>query len=275
MADTVLEFATDDPAAARALSELYHAAPKTTDPAARHYRLLRRVGGWTALAPGRAPYGAVLGDAWAFLEWRATEDLLAEPGAGRYLHAGGFRIGGRSVLLIGPSGAGKSTLAAHLAARGHRAWGDDLVRFAPPGRVFSASERSWKLDGKSLSDIELLKRKCADGVPGTLLASPNWYVSPAVFRDDWRAEPGRADVVVLLDAVAHTRPKAELVQSSTGAAAIQVAESLIGTGQGAAENGRDVLMTSVLEALGEATAWEVRGGTPAALADALERELGA
>jgi len=277
--ELVLDFATDDPSASAALQALYHAAPPappgggTDRPADLHYRLNRRPEGWLAHSPARPPFGPTsLSDAWAFLEWRATEDLLAAPRGAIYLHGAGICMGGRGVLLIGPSGAGKSTLAAHLAARGYRVWGDDLVRFAPVPRHFSASERSWKLDDKSLSDIELLSEVCAGGAPGTFFAPPCWYVSPAAIRVDWRAEPGSAGVVVLLEASRHAGP-ARVERTSEGAAALEVAQALIGADRVTTPGERANLMTSVLEALEDAVAFEARGNSPRALAVALEEAL--
>ena len=208
----------------------------------------------------------------AFLEWRATEDLLSRPD-GRYLHAAGVRIGSRSVLVVGPSGAGKSTLAAHLLVRGYLSWGDDLVRFAVPHRRFSAVPRSWKLDPNTLIAINLVSLLTAEAAQGMILAPDTVYASPAAFRRVWQAPDAPADVVVLLDRVRHHGPP-HLQRTSEGAAAIETARMLIGGPEGHSE-GDHTAMEGVLDALSGLTAYRASGGPPAALAQALERELAA
>ena len=269
VASHVLEFASDDPFCVRAIAELYHAATPTDRPPTRRYRLDRATGGYVARAPARAPFGpARLGDAWAFLEWRATEDLLLEPGGEVFLHAAGAQVHGRGVLLVGPSAAGKSTLAAHLLARGHPAWGDDLVLFATDKMQFASVPRSFKLDAKALSDIFLLAALCTSAAVGTFLAPECWYVSPAAVRRCWAAGPGAADLVVLLDGGRSGPPR--LDPMSPGEAAIRVVQSLL-SGPTRLE-GPD-LRPRVLEALGGARAVRAGGGPPGALAQALEQEL--
>jgi len=208
-----------------------------------------------------------------FLEWRATEDLLAQPDA-CFLHAAGVRLGQRSVLLVGDSGSGKSTLAAHLLVRGHRAWGDDLVRFALPEGRFSASPRSWKLDSKTLVAISLLAFLSAEAGPGMLLAPGVLYASPAAIRRQWQAPDAPADVVVLLDQADHAGPPL-IERTSDGSAALRAARMLIGSTPARGKEEHTSIMIKVLEAMSDVTAYRARGTPPAALADALERELAA
>ena len=255
------------------LAALYHAAPTSVAAATLHYRIERHAGGWTALAPARPPYGpASLEEVFSFLEWRATEDILASGGV--FLHAAGLRIGDRAVLLVGDSGAGKSTLAAYLLSRGHLAWGDDLVHFAPRERRFSAVPRSWKLDAKTMKYLYLLSCLGIDGAQGILLASEVWYLSPAAFRRRWRAPDGPADVVVLLDATSHTGP-ATLEPVSDGAAAVAAARMLIGVGAERPESEQAHIMVRVLEAMQDVRAYRAGGAEPGALATLLEQELAA
>lgn len=191
-----------------------------------------------------------------------------------FLHAAGVRLGRRNVLLVGESGSGKSTLAAHLLARGHLAWGDDLVRFAPENGLFSASPRSWKLDANALITIDLLSFLSAEALPGTLLAQGVLYASPAAFRRNWRAPDGTPDVVVLLEKAGHQGPPCmELV--SEGEAALRTAGMLIGGAVKQTEGDQADRMLRVLEALSGVKAYRARGTPPAALARALELELAA
>ena len=169
---------------------------------------------------------------------------------------------------MGPSGSGKSTLAAHLLVRGHQVWGDDLVFFAPEEMYFAAAPRSLKLDAKALSGIFLVASLCAESAIGTFLAPDCWYVSPAAVRRRWAAEPGLADVVVLLEGDKSGPPAVDSV--SPGEAAIRVVQSLLGSPAG--RRGPD-LRLKVLEALGDARAVRAGGGPPGALARALEQEL--
>jgi hypothetical protein len=223
------------------------------------------------LAPSRPPFGpARLEEVFAFLEWRATEDLLAAGGS--FLHAAGLRLGGANVLIVGESGAGKSTLAAHLLARGHLAWGDDLVRFAPESGRFSASPRSWKLDANALLSIDLLSFLGAEALAGTLLASGVLYASPAAFRQDWRAPDGTPDVVLLLEKEGHQGPP-RLEPVSEGEAALRTARMLIGGAAEQTEGNQADRMLRVLEALSGVKAYRARGTPAAALAAAVELEL--
>ena len=264
----------DDPLARPVLLALYHAGELSDQPATLRYRIERQDGGWIALAPGRPPYGpARLEEVFTFLEWRATEDLLASAGA-VFLHAAGLRVGRRNVLLVGDSGAGKSTLAAFLLTRGHLAWGDDLVRFAPEERRFSAVPRSWKVDAKTLENLYLLSRLGADGAQGMVLASNVAYVSPATLRRRWRAPDGPVHIVVLLDAASHKGPAA-LERASDGAAGVTAARMLIGADVTRPGSEQADLMVRVLEAMREVRAYRARGADPAGLAVALEREAAA
>jgi hypothetical protein len=222
-----------------------------------------------ARAPARAPFGpARLGDAWAFLEWRATEDMLGSPRGEVFLHAAGAEVGGRRALVVGASGAGKSTLAAHLLVRGHRVWGDDLVLFASSEMRFASVPRSFKLDAKALSGLFLLAALCAGSAVGTFLAPHCYYVSPAAVRRGWAAGPGAADVVVLLEGDRSGPPMVEPV--SPGGAALRVVQALLA---GPAERRETDLRPRILEALGSVRAVRASGGPPCALARALEQEL--
>lgn len=274
MAPQVLEFSSDDPIAARALAGLYHAAPVTAEAATLRYGLHRAAGGYMAASPSRAPFGpAALGDALAFLEWRATEDLLNGQDEGSvFLHAAGAELGARLVLIVGDSGAGKSTLVAHLMVRGHRLLGDDVVRFATADRIFSAVGRSVKLDPNTLARLPLIAGKCAMGVVGTLLAAGSYYVSPAAIRRSWQAAPGRPSAVLLLDA-GHRRGPGRVERSSEGEAAVYVTQKVLGGAAGGAA--RKDATVQILDGLVDVAAYRAAGNDPAAVADALEREVAA
>lgn len=270
----MLEFASDDPFAARALEAMYHAAPPTAATPALRYTLRRATsadGGYVAVTPARALYGpAPLADAWAFVEWRATEDLLHGATAGiAFLHAGGAVIGDRLLLIVGDSGAGKSTLLAHLLLRGHRAIGDDVVRFATADGTFSAVGRSLKLDDKALARMPLLAARCAHAAIGTLLAPGCCYMSPAAIRRDWEAAPTRPWAVVTLDGSTHAGPGL-VRRSSEGEAAVGVTQRILGLATGREE--RDDVAGALLESLSDAAAYRAEGAEPWAVAAALERE---
>jgi len=276
VAPQVLEFASDDPIAARVLGALYHAAPATTAAPTLRYALRRSArgsaAGWTATAPARADFGpASLGDAWAFLEWRATEDLLNGAGADAvFLHAAGADLGGRLALIVGDSGAGKSTLLAQLMLRGHRVLGDDVVLFTATDGLFSAVGRSVKLDANSLRAMPLIAARCAAAAVGTLLAAGSYYVSPAAIRRSWAAEAGRPWAVILLD----PRDRAGapgLVRTSEGEAAVIVTEKVLGEAAGGARRREDVTVR-LLDVLADVAAYRATGSDPAAVAGALERE---
>jgi len=254
------------------IAALYHAADVSTAEPTLRYRIQRTGDGWVAAAPGKPPFGpATLEDVFAFLEWRATEDMLASAGA-VFLHAAGLRIGRSQVLLVGESGAGKSTLAAHLFVRGSLAWGDDLVRFASQSGHFSTVPRSWKLDAKAMESIYLLALLGSEGAPGTLLAHSTLYVSPAAVRRRWQAPEARAEVVVLLDSASHgDAPRVEPM--SEGEGALRTARMLLGGGVDQSEG--SAMMVQVLDALSGVTAYRAGGTPPAALARLLERELAA
>jgi hypothetical protein len=276
VAPQVLEFASDDPIAARALAALYHAAPPTTAEPTLRYALRRSAPGaaglWVATSPGRPDFGAAaLGDAWSFLEWRATEDLLNGPGTDTvFLHAAGAQIGGRLALIVGDSGAGKSTLVAHLMLRGHRMLGDDVVRFAPAAGTFSAVGRSMKLEVNSLRAMPLIASRCAAATVGTLLAAGCYYVSPAAIRRSWQADAGRPWAVILLDAARRTGEPG-LERASEGEAAVHVTQQVLGEAAYGAPRQEEVTVR-LLEVLADVTAYRAVGGDPAAVAAALERE---
>ena len=271
MAPHVLELTGDDAGLHRVVESFYHAAPPSDRPPTLQYRIEHGPGGqWLGVAPGQPLYGpAGAGEVFAFLEWRATDDLLKggrdQTGSDAFLHAAGVAMPGGPVLLIGAPGSGKSTLAAHLLARGHRVWGDDLVRFAATGHDFSAVPRSFKLDSKSLDDIDLLRQLCEQAVPGTLLAPDTWYVSPAAVRTSWEAPPGRPRALVILDSAEH-QGRVRVVPMSAAEAAVRVTQTLLG-GTG----GTDAhLSLRVLESLAEVEAYRGGGAGAAHLARAIE-----
>ena len=268
----VLEFAAEDPLARPVIAALYHAATPSQAAATLRYRIQRDPGGWLAFAPAKPPFGpAPLEAIFAFLEWRATEDLLSADGA-IFLHAAGLHLGNQRVLLVGESGAGKSSLTAHLFVRGYLAWGDDLVRFAPDSGHFSTVPRTWKLDPKAMASIYLLSLLCSEGAPGTLLANSVLYVSPAAVRRRWQAPEGRADVVVLLDQASHGGPP-QVERMSEGEGALRTARMLLGGGVN--RNEGSAMMVQVLEALSGVTAYRAAGTPPAAVARLLEQVLAA
>lgn len=272
---SVLEFTGDASATQRFIRELYHAAPATTAAPSLRYRITTDAGGSLGYAPGRPPFGpAPLEEIFAFLEWRVTEDVLNAPAAGEvYVHAAGVVVGVHPLLIVGASGAGKSTLAAHLTAMGGRSWGDDVVRFALESGLFSAFPRSWKIDGKTLTDIDLISRRAADAAEGILFASSSWYVSPAAIRRDWSAEAGRPDAVVVLDGSRHDAP-VRVERMSEGEAAVRVSTALLSAGAGRGPAWSEI-MVRVLEALRDVVAWRAGGGPPAALARAVAAEVAA
>jgi len=268
----VLEFSSDDAAAVPALNALYHAAPVTNAPPTLRYAL-NRIGddAYVATSPSRPPFGpASFGDAWAFVEWRAIEDVLNDPGPHAvFVHAGGVRIGGRLVLLVGPSGSGKSTLTALLLARGHPALGDDVLRFAPSEGVFSAVPRSLKLDANAFHLLTLETRTKALSSIGTLLAAGSHYVSPAALCPAWESKPGRPWAVVVLESAPH-RGSAALERYSEGEAAVRLVQSMLGAEFGPGAEARMEASLKLLESLGEAAAFRARGTRPSALADLIE-----
>jgi len=267
----VVEFSADDDLAAPALAALYPAAPESAAPPTFRYRLERgRDGDWTARAHRQPPFGpAALGDAWAFLEWRAIEDVLHEPGPDAvYVHAAGVRIGGRLVLLVGGPGSGKSTLTALLLRRGHPILGDDVLRFDAREGCFGAVPRSIKLDPLTLRELGL--GGMADRGPegGTFLAAGAAYTSPAVFLAGWEAGRGPAWGVVLLGGPPHTGP-ALLARRGEGGAAVRLLQGVLGNPRAGAASGpgRADARLRLLESLEGARAWEAGGADPARLAD--------
>lgn len=252
---------------------LYHAAPPTAAPPSLRYEI-RRSGreAYLARSPARPDFGpASLADAWAFLEWRATEDLLSSPAGGVvFLHAGAVQVHGRLALVLGPAGSGKSTLVAHLLARGHRALGDDVLRFTPEDGRFSAVGRSLKLDANTLSGLPLVEQRCATAALGTFLALDCYYVSPAVIRRTWEALADRPWALVVLDAGSRDGP-GRLERSSEGEAAVRLAQNVLGAAP-TDEAAAGQVTVRLLESLREAVAYRALGSDPAAVARAVERE---
>ncbi len=80
--------------------------------------------------------------------------------------------------------------------------------------------------------------------------------------------------MVLLDRARH-HGRTALDRTSEGAAALRVAEALIGPGDAPGGGERGSLVLKVLEALADATAYEAGGSDPRGLARALERALAA
>jgi hypothetical protein len=270
VAPHVMQFASDDPIALFALRSLYHAAPQVTDPPNLEYRLDRTSAGYSAWGPSQGMFGpAPLAEALAFLEWRATLDLVETPAQGiAFLHAAGIQLDGKLVLLVGETGSGKSTLAAILLSRGHPVLGDDLVRFATAGGLFSAVPRSFKLDAKSLSYLPLLAQRCSGAAVGTLLAASSFYISPAAIRRRWEAPAGKPDMVVFLDQKTRAG-RARLEPMSEGEAAVRVVLALTGRPQSAGSG--DGLVSELLRSLEDVAAFRAGGGDPWDLALQIER----
>jgi len=254
------------------VNAFYHAAPVTDRPPSLRYRIGRAPGDrWVGVAPQQPLFGPTsVGEVFAFLEWRATDDLLRGtiPLGTVFLHAAGIELASGPVLVLGAPGAGKSTVAAHLLASGHRVWGDDLVRFAAGDLTFSAVPRSFKLDFKSLQQLELVRDICERHAPGMVLAPECWYVSPAAVRDSWEAPPGRPVALVLLDAARHVGP-ARVEPVSAAEAAVQATQTLLDpAGEEAGEERQ--LDVRVLESLADVRAYRGQGADPARLARAIE-----
>ena len=229
---------------------------------------LRRTpaGDWTAESPTRPPFGpADLPDAWAFLEWRVIEDVLADPGPDAvYVHAAAARVGERLVLLVGGSGSGKSTLTALLLAMGYPALGDDVLRFAPSLRVFEAVGRSLKLDDNTLPMLGLQVVDRILSSSGTFLAPGSLYVSPEALCERWESPPGRPWGMVILEDAPHAGP-AGLDSRSAAESAVRVVQSLLGVAGG--PETRAVTGVALLECLQHAVAFQARGADPAGLAN--------
>lgn len=270
MAPHVLELSGDDAALARAVDCFYHAAPSTTQPPTLRYRIGRTAGDrWVGAAPHQPLFGpAGLAEVFAWVEWRATDDMLhARPAAGAlFLHAAGVELPQGQVLILGEPGAGKSTVAAHLLAAGRRVWGDDLVRFAAQDLTFSAVPRSFKLDDKSLTHIDLIRQLCESGTPGMLLAPECWYVSPAAVRVSWEAPPGRPVALVMLSATGHHGP-ARLSPMSAALAAVRATQTLLGHGEVPGTSPSEIRL---LDSLADTRAFAGAGGDPRTLSRAIE-----
>ena len=225
------------------------------------------------MSPARPPFGpATLGDAWAFLEWRAIEDVLNDPGPDTlFIHAAGVRVAGRLLLLVGPSGSGKSTLTALLMVRGNRMLGDDVLRFSPQSAFFESVPRSLKLDDKTLPLMHLRYSRSQFANPGIVLAPGITYVSPVALCTEWESEPGQPWAVVVLEGAPHDGP-AGLERRGEGAAAVRLIQSVLGAGHAAADGSLEGARLRLLESLGDAVAYQARGGDPAGLADLIEKE---
>lgn len=196
--------------------------------------------------------------------------MLNDPGdAAVFLHAAGVRVGARLLLLVGGAGSGKSTLTALLLGRGHRALGDDVVRFAPATGLFDAVPRSLKLDNNALDLLALQSKRRVLSSPGTVVASDILYVSPAAFHEDWRAAPGRPWAVVVLGNAPHRGP-ATLTRRSEGAAAVRVLRSVLGATHRSVATAGGGAALRLLESLEALVAYEADGGDPAGLADLIE-----
>jgi len=270
----VLEFSSDDGDATSALGTLYLAAPTTDAPPTLRYGLSRVApDSYLATAVNRPPFGpAPLGDCWAYLEWRAIEDVLNDPGPDSvYVHAAGISLSDKLFLLVGGSGSGKSTLSAILLERGCAALGDDVLRFAPAQGVFHPVPRALKLDANALSILPLAaQRKLIDSV-GTVLASGVWYVSPLAFGAGRLASPGRPWAVVVLEEAQH-RGEPRLERSGEGEVAVRVVQSLLGAEHGMGPGRRAAADLALLEAVGEARAYRAGGCGAADLADLIQEE---
>ena len=271
IAPHVLEFSCDDEEAGRALSALYHAAPETDLPPTLRYSLSGTGGRYVARSPSRPPFGPTsLEEAWAFVEWRAIEDVLNDPGPDAvFVHAAGVRVGGRLLLLVGPSGSGKTTLAAALLSRGHPVLGDDVLRFAPTTGEYSAFPRSFKLDDNTLTVLELWRGSSLDEVPGTFLALGCLYVSPVALCHAWLAEPGRPWGVVVLNP-GPREGAARLESFSEGQAAVRVVQSMLGASTGPGAGARVNAGLGLVESVAQARAFRVGGLGVLATADLVE-----
>lgn len=225
------------------------------------------------MSPARPPFGpATLGDAWAFLEWRAIEDVLNDPGPDTlFVHAAGVRVAGRLLLLVGPSGSGKSTLTALLMVRGSQMLGDDVLRFSPHSASFESVPRSLKLDAKTLPMIHLRYSNSEFSNQGIVLAAGTTYVSPVALCTEWESGPGRPWAVVVLESAPHKGP-AGLERRGEGEAAVRLIQSVLGAAHAAAGGSLEGARLRLLESLGDAVAYQARGGDPAGLADLIEKE---
>lgn len=265
----VLEFASDDPAAAASLAALYHAAPTTDAPPTLRYAL-RATGpdAYVATSPSQPPFGpAPLSDCWAFLEWRAIEDVLNDPGPESvFIHAAGVRIGDRLVLLVGPSGSGKSTLTALMLETGCAALGDDVLRFASSGAAYHPVPRSLKLDRNTLAMLRLGSIENATNSFGTFLAHSILYVSPLALNPGWESAPGLPWGVVVLGEGPRRGP-ARLERCSEAQAAVRVVQSLMGARYGMGPAAAAAAGLRLLESVTNARAFRAEGSGAAALAE--------
>jgi len=265
----VLEFSSDDPLATATLDALYHAARITDAPPTLRYAL-HDAGpdAYIATSPHRPPFGpAPLADCWVFLEWRAIEDVLNDPGPEVvFIHAAGVRLGDRLVLLVGPSGSGKSTLTALLLERGYAALGDDVLRFAPLNPSYHAVPRSLKLDRNTFAMLGLDTRNLAMKSRGTFFADSVHYLSPLALNRAWEADPGLPWGVVVLGEGLRDGP-ARLERSSEGQAAVRVVQSLMGARYGMGAEATADAGLRLLESVANAQAFRAEGSGAAELAE--------
>lgn len=265
----VLEFAADDPAAAASLRALYHAAPASEAPPTLRYALRAAgPGAYVASSPHRPPFGpAPLAECWSFLEWRAIEDVLNDPGPEAvFVHAAGVRIGDRLVLLVGPSGTGKSTLTALLLDGGCAALGDDVLRFAPHLVGYHSVPRSLKLDRNTLALLSLATRQKVRESLGTFLAHSLTYVSPLALNAEWESAPGLPWGVVVLGEGPRRGP-ARLERYSEGQAAVRLVQSLLGARYGMGPETMATAGLRLLESVANAQAFRAEGAGAAELAE--------
>ena len=265
----VLEFSSDDPVAAASLDALYHAAPTSDDPPTLRYALRNAGSGtYVATSPSRPAFGpAPLADCWTFLEWRAIEDVLNDPGPDDvFIHAAGVRIGERLVLLVGPSGSGKSTLTAMLLVGGCAALGDDVLRFTPHAPAYHSVPRSLKLDRNALTMLSLALNERATNAFGTFLADSILYVSPLALNSAWESAPGLPWGVVVMGEGPRRGP-ARLERSSEGQAAVRVVQSLMGARYGMGPEASADAGLRLLESVANAQAFRAEGSGAAEMAE--------
>jgi hypothetical protein len=77
--------------------------------------------------------------------------------------------------------------------------------------------------------------------------------------------------VVVLEGAPHEGP-AGLERRGEGEAAVRLIQSVLGAGHAAADGSLEGARLRLLESLGDAVAYQARGGDPAGLADLIEKE---